>query len=162
MREIHLLDTSVFCCILRVSGLCSEAEHQAALREVAALTSQPGITTTLLLPVATIYETGNHIAQNGDGDARRKAGLRFAKQVAMAFANKAPWTPTPLPSQEQMQEWLPLFPDYAMRNVSLGDLSIIKTFEQQCELNPLARVRICSYDKHLAGYDHRPMGSLAG
>jgi hypothetical protein len=161
VREIYLIDTSVFCCILRVPGMCSEQEHRAALAELVHLTSRPGITTSLLLPVATIYESGNHIAQHGDGDVRRKAGLRFAQQVQLAFANQAPWTPTPLPSLEEMAGWLSLFPDSAMRGVGMGDLSIIKTFEQQCELNPLARVRIWSNDQHLAGYDQQPTGSLA-
>lgn len=161
MREIYLIDTSVFCRILRVPNMCSNHEHREALAEMVRLTSRAGITTTLLLPMATIYETGNHIAQNGDGNVKRKAALRFTRQVQAAFDGQAPWTPTPLPELREMSTWLAEFPDRAMAGVGLGDLSIIKTFEQQCELNPLSRVRIWSYDADLGGYDRQPTGSLA-
>lgn len=161
MREIYLIDTSVFCRILRVPNMCSGYEHTPALAEMVRLTSRSGITTTLLLPVATIYETGNHIAQNGDGNVKRKAALRFTQQVQAAFDGQAPWTPTPLPELRDMSAWLAEFPDRAMAGIGLGDLSIIKTFEQQCELNPLSRVCIWSYDADLSGYDRQPTGSLA-
>lgn len=161
MREIHLIDTSVFCRILRVPNKCSDYEHKEALAETIRLTSRRSITTTLLLPMATIYETGNHIAQNGDGNIKRKVALRFIQQVQDAFNGQAPWTPTPLPELRDMCGWLAEFPDRAMGGVGLGDLSIIKTFEQQCELNPLSRVRIWSYDADLGGYDRQPTGSLA-
>lgn len=160
MREIYLIDTSVFCRILRVPNMCSDQEHGEALAEMVRITSRPGVATTLLLPVAVIYETGNHIAQNGNGNVRRKAALRFTQQVQAAFDGKAPWTPTPLPDLREMAGWLAEFPDRAMTGVGVGDLSIIKTFEQQCELNPLSRVRIWSYDSDLGGYDRQPTSSL--
>jgi hypothetical protein len=156
MREIHLIDTSVFCNIMQIPGMCPQ--HKEALTELQALVSRPG--TTLLLPVTTIYETGNHIAQNGSGGQRRQAAQRFVTQVQAAFDGRAPWTPTPLQGPTEMGSWLALFPDYALRGVGLGDLSIIKTFEQQCELNPLSRVRIWSYDSDLGGYDRQPTSSL--
>lgn len=158
MREIHLIDTSVFCRILRVPGLCSKEEHKQAMTELTALVARRE--TTLLLPVAVIYETGNHIAQNGDGDVRRKAALRFAKQVTAALNGNAPWTPTPLPELRHMTSWLNDFPNWAMTGSGLGDRSIVWNYEQQRELNPLARVRIWSTDEHLTGYDHRPTNSL--
>ncbi len=157
MREIHLIDTSVFCHIMQIPGKCSR--HKEAMGELRVLVTQPG--TTLLLPVTTIYETGNHIAQNGSGNQRRQVAQRFVEQVQAAFDGRAPWTPTPLQGPAEMGNWLSLFPDYALRGIGLGDLSIIKTFEQQCELNPQARVRIWSYDENdLSGYDRLPTGSL--
>lgn len=161
MREVYLIDTSVFCRILRVPNMCSDQEHKEALMELARLTNRVGITTTLLLPVAAIYETGNHIAQNGDGNVKRKTALRFAKQVQAALDGRAPWTPTPLPDLRDMAAWLDEFPNLVVTGTGLGDLSIIKLFEQQCELNPLARVRIWSTDEHLSAYDRLPTGSLA-
>ena len=158
MREIHLIDTSIFCRILRVPGLCSTEEHRLAFAELRALVARPEI--TLLLPVAVIYETGNHIAQNGDGVVRRKAATRFAEQVTAALNGEAPWTPTPLPELRHMTNWLQDFPDWAMRGSGLGDRSIVWDYEQQRELNPRARVRIWSTDEHLTSYDYQPTSSL--
>ncbi|MDO7873834.1 hypothetical protein Q5H93_03750 [Hymenobacter sp. ASUV-10] len=162
MHEVLLIDTSVFCRILRVEHKCTAAEHAATLAELEALIVRPGIITNLLLPAATIYETGNHIAQNGNGTERRKAALRFVKRVQQAFDGQAPWTPTELPGLSQMRGWLAEFPDRATMGVGLGDLSIIKTFEDLCGKTPNARVRIWSLDHHLSSYDRQPTGSLAG
>lgn len=134
------------------------AQYIDTIAELQALVKQPG--TTLLLPVTTIYETGNHIAQNGDGNQRRQAAQRFVAQVQAAFDGSAPWAPTPLQGPDEMSTWLSLFPDFAMQGVGLGDMSIIKTFEQVQQQNPNSRVRIWSYDDDLSGYDYRPAGSL--
>lgn len=134
--------------------------YAETLSELERLITQPG--TTLLLPVVTIYETGNHIAQNGSGSQRREVAQRFIKQVLAAFDGRAPWTPTLLQGPNEIAGWLSRFPDCAMRGVGLGDLSIINMFEQQCLLHPNARVRIWSYDADLTGYDRAPTGSLAG
>ena len=61
-----------------------------------------------------------------------------------------------------MSSWLAEFPARAAEGIGLGDLSIIKTYEEQCALHPNARVRIWTYDDHLSGYDRQPTGSLAG
>jgi hypothetical protein len=41
-----------------------------------------------LLPMATIIETGNHIAHNGNGDVRRQTAERFVKEVKAALMRK--------------------------------------------------------------------------
>lgn len=156
MKEIHLIDTTIFCNIMRIPGMCPQ--HQEAMAELQLLIAQRG--TTLLLPVTTIYETGNHIAQNGDGNQRRQVAQRFVAQVQAAFDGSAPWTPTPLQGPDEMSAWLILFPDFAMQGIGLGDLAIIKTFEQVCQQNPASRVRIWSYDVDLGGYDYQPTGTL--
>lgn len=65
MSAICIIDTSVFCNILDVPR---RNQHHA--ESVAALAEMLASRHTLLLPLATIYETGNHIAQNGDGRLR--------------------------------------------------------------------------------------------
>ena len=145
---ICIVDTSVFCNILDVPGRNQDREQ--ALKELEAYLKN-GI--TLLLPLAAVYETGNHIAQLGDGEIRRTTALRFADQVHKAIIGKSPWTPTPVPEQEAMIGWLDEFPDNAMRGISLADLSIIKEFENQCRLHRVRRVFIWSYDNDLNAYD---------
>lgn len=157
MREIHLIDTSVFCCILKVPKMCSEEQQREARAELKHLTSRAG--TSLLLPVATIYETGNHIAH---APSRRESVARnFVAFVRAGFDRQPPWTLTPLPNHEEMSSWLATFPEHAEMKMGLGDLSIIHTFHDQCLLNPDARVRIWSIDEHLSSYDRQPTGSLS-
>jgi hypothetical protein len=51
--------------------------------------------------------------------------------------------------------YLDAFPDNAMREITLADLSIIKGFEKQCRLHRMRRVFIWSYDDVLDAYDRR-------
>lgn len=150
MSAVCIIDTSVFCHILNVFR--RDAEHARAVAELRAMVADEH---TLLLPLATIYETGNHIAQNGDGRVRRRTAELFVQQVRAAFAGTAPWSPTLVPEPEDFMQWLAGFPDHAARGVGMGDLSIIQAWEQQCALNQGRRVYIWTYDEHLRGYDQR-------
>jgi hypothetical protein len=145
---ICIVDTTVFCNILDVPGYNQDKDE--ALATLRDYINQPF---SLLLPLATVYETGNHIAHVPDGQLRREVAARFAREVSRAVDGASPWTPTPLPEAEELASWLAEFPDHAMRGVSLADLSIIKVFERQCELHRARRVFIWSYDQHLHGYD---------
>ncbi len=145
---ICIVDTSVFCNILDVSGRNQEKEK--AFEEPRGFLEEGH---TLLLPLAAVYETGNHIAHIGDGGRRRQAALRFVEEVRKAINGSSPWTTTPIPDQQATLGWLDEFPDKAMREISLADLSIIKEFEKQCELHRMRRVFIWSYDADLSGHN---------
>lgn len=148
---VSIVDTTVFCNLLEVPNLCGQTDR--AFDELDDFVERD---CRLLLPVATIYETGNHIAQNGGGTERRQAAERFSDQVRQAFAGEAAWTPTPIHAEEDLLGWLDDFRDYAMRGVGLADVSIIRIFEEQCRLHPTRRVFIWSYDGDLNSYDRRP------
>jgi hypothetical protein len=128
----------------------------------AQLQSKLGNRETLLLPMTTILETGNHIGQRGDGRQRRQAAERFTAQVRLALDGNSPFVPTRMLSRESLLEWLDEFPDWAMKSDSkgkgsgLGDLAIVKDFEHQCALHRGQRVYIWSLDEHLSGYDRPP------
>lgn len=145
---IRIIDTSVLCNILHVPT--KNQQSARAERELREALRQKDV---LLLPVAVIYETGNHIAQNGDGRVRRKIARAFVDLVQKAFSGEVPFTPTPLQNPDEMLEWVAVFPDRAGQGVGFGDLSIIRIFEHQCDLNHGRRVLIWSYDKHLQSYD---------
>lgn len=150
--SIGLVDTSVFCEIVPVPG---RNQHQEEV--LTELEHHIRDDVTLLLPVATILETGNHIAHISDGGQRRVTAEKFVKRVQEALGNiegPAPWTvPQPLLAPDDLQHYLNEFPDCAMRGIGLGDLSIINEYERQCELHQARRVFIWSLDQHLSGYD---------
>ncbi|MEG4595360.1 type II toxin-antitoxin system VapC family toxin [Microcoleus sp. F8_C2] len=159
MSSICLIDTSIFLEILNVPNY---NQHRASVLEDFKTYSQAGC--TFLLPMATILETGNHIAQNGDGTMRRKTAIRFVEQVKAAFAGIAPWRPTPFPSTAEILEWIDQFPDEAGKNkapnkqegTSFGDLSIIQEFHKSCNIFSMSEVFIWSLDKDLQNYRQMP------
>ena len=81
--RVLIIDTSVLCCLLEVPGkeTCgSGAERWDRSRVEKLLAEERG--STLVLPLATIIETGNHIAQ-APGD-RFTLATRFGRYLAFA------------------------------------------------------------------------------
>ncbi|MCZ8025394.1 MAG: hypothetical protein O9332_08070 [Microcystis sp. LE19-10.1B] len=108
--------------------------------------------------MATILETGNHIAKakKVDGNQRRICAEKFVNQVTQALEGKSPFTPISFLKKEDLQGWLKEFPDEAMQGRGLGDLSIIHDWQRICDQNLGRRVYIWSLDKHLKGYNRPP------
>ena len=151
MGAICLIDTSIFLEILNVPHKASQSEliFQELKEKIEARES-------LFLPMATILETGNHIAQNGNGDQRRICAAKFVNRVTQALEGESPFTPINFLKQEDLQGWLKEFPDQAMQRRGLGDLSIIHDWQKICDQHPSRRVYIWSLDKHLKGYERPP------
>ena len=156
--SIGLVDTSIFCEIVPVPGRSQQREEVIKVLE-----DHIRNEVTLLLPIATILETGNHIAHISGGSQRRATAQRFVDLVQQALADfegPAPWTvPEPLLSPEDVQRYLNQFPDCAMQGIGLGDLSIIEEYGRQCHLHQARRVFIWSLDGHLSAYV-RPASSF--
>lgn len=151
MSSIVIVDTSVFMNVLDVPGFNQDREADLArFRELIEAGAN------LLLPVAAIFEAGNHIAQLADGRQRRRCAEAFRDRVREALAGQAPWTPIRLPDDQELTDWLHDFPDSATRGAGMGDLSIVKAWERTCTQHPARRVTIWSHDQHLAGYDRTP------
>ena len=151
MSAVRIVDTSVFCNIIGVPNRCQrQVETLQAFKRFRAEGDD------LLLPTAAVYETGNHIAQEGDGQSRRQAGVRFAKQVRKAMKGESPFDPTQIHDADEVHGWLEQFPDDAMRGIGIGDRSIITVWDTVCEQTPSRRIVIWTYDDDLSGYDREP------
>lgn len=151
MSCVRVVDTSVLCNLLRVPHMDQDAGRAA--QEFSASLANGDV---FLLPVAVIYETGNHVAHVANGAKRRAVAEGFVQLVRKAFEGELPFVPTPLQNPETMAEWLGEFPAGAAAGIGFGDLAITKVWEEQCALNQARRVMIWSYDRHLAGYDRGP------
>jgi hypothetical protein len=149
--SVVLIDTSVFCNIVPVPGF--DQDRDEVFERLNELIQKKA---TLLLPMAAVLETGNHIAQLPNGQVRRSTATKFCEQVMDAINGTAPWTPTPFWDIEGLKLWLGEFPRAAMEKKGIGDLSIIKEWEHQCALHRARRVTIWSADGHLEGYDREP------
>lgn len=149
MSALRIVDTSVFCNIISVPGRCQE--EQRAENEFTRFIEHGD---RFLVPMATLYETGNHIAQS-DTD-RYKTAHRFAEVVRGALAGELPFQPIQPHNIEDVEAWLTDFPEQASRGIGIGDRSIISIWETMCERTPSRRVVIWAYDSHLIGYDRAP------
>lgn len=160
MSAIILLDTSIYLNVLDIPGYNQDRDD--VLNEFQRCIENDD---RFLLPLASVWETGNHIGDLIDGQTRRTYAGRFVADVRRAFNGEVPYRATHFPEREMFLQWLEGFPDVVMRNkspektregVSLADLSIIKEWEHNCELHSMSRVRIWSLDSDLQGYDRAP------
>lgn len=148
MRSVCLIDSSVFCNLLGIPGRCSDADSiRRQFREKVEADQ------SLLLPLATVLETGNHIAHIADGRVRRKTAERFVEQVRGALEGDAPWTLTPMPAAKHILDWIDQFPDCAKREIGFGDLSILQELRRLQQLSPSTPVYIWTLDHHLAAHN---------
>ena len=151
MANIILVDTSI---LLNILAVPRKSDQRVEVME--RLESHIRKGDLLFLPIATVLETGNHIAQNGDGNQRHQCAQSFAETVREAVENSNPWALVPLPDNERLVSWLDDFPDSAGRGVGIGDHSIIKAWRQICDQFPRAEVSLWSLDKDLQGYHNIP------
>lgn len=148
MPSVILVDT---CILLNVLNVPAFNQHRTAVfAELDRLSADPGV--NLLLPMAAIIETGNHIAQLADGQHRRKFATVFAEAVRGALRGDAPWRAMQTPGIEAIEKWLDEFPDHAMRGVGMGDLSIIKEWSAVKARHPNHHVTIWTLDGPIGGF----------
>ena len=151
MKAVAIVDTSVFCNILNIPR--KNSDRAVIMQRLKHFLNQE---TNLLLPMAAIYETGNHIAQIQDGGNRRRFAELFSQQVRKAIQGEAPWQVMQLPDVEEVGEWLNDFPNSAMRGAGIGDLSMIKEWERMIRKAPSYKIFIWSIDSDLQGYEYTP------
>ena len=157
MSDLVIVDTSIFLNILAVPGF--DQNRNIVLEQFKRMILNGD---HFFLPMATIWETGDHIAHLGGGDIRRKFAIKLIDEVEKAFRDEVPWKPTHFPEPSQFLDWLREFPITVMRQkspkktgegVSLSDLSIIKEWEMLCTRHSMSRVLIWSIDGDLDSYD---------
>lgn len=147
--NVRFIDTSVMTNLLEVPGKCGEAK---AIKEQwnEVLQSKD----VLILPVATIIETGNHIAHIADGNIRRTIAGKFGEYLRKTAEGEAPWQ---LYGIELDKEGLLYLADHIEENatyeIGVGDMSIVYAYEQYKEKTPaIGSIMIWSTDTHLQGY----------
>lgn len=157
MGDIVLLDTTVYLNVLDVPG-----RNQQREQVLDAFESRVRKGDHFLLPMATIWETGNHVSRLANGSLRYEFAQRLVANVHAALDGETPYRTTYFPDNRVFAAWLNDFPGFAQRNksaqkttegISLSDLSIIKEWEQTRDRHALSRVLIWSLDSDLSAYD---------
>lgn len=128
MPEVVFLDTSVLCALLDIPG--KNSSHDAASVLFRKLVDSGA---TLILPIASVVETGNHIAQLESGAVRRDRAERLNVLLRSSADSISPWvvnnTEWDADHVRNLVDGLedPFVPDWiqaATEGVGMGDLSI--------------------------------------
>jgi len=145
------VDTSILCCLIRIPKFCDDEYMEVEDEFIGILTRNE----TLILPIASIIETGNHVAHISDGGMRRRVANKFAQYLRDTADNEAPWTLINLEwTSEDLRRFADGFPAQAVQQLGFGDMSIIDAYEDYKERTPGVSVRIWSKDGHLMTYRH--------
>ncbi|WP_307848516.1 type II toxin-antitoxin system VapC family toxin [Microbispora oryzae] len=123
---MEFVDTSVLCNLLDVPG---KNQQREALKEEL---PRKSLEFHLILPVTTVIETGNHIAQLPNGHDRRDRAVRLHDLLNLVIRGEAPWV---LHTVEWGEPFLRELlrgggtgidlADHAMTGLGLGDLCIL-------------------------------------
>lgn len=148
MRTVHFIDTSVMVELLNIPGM--NTQHEAAKKEYDMLVEDED---SFVLPVATLIETGNHIAHIPDGRKRFEIANKFTNIVKRGIGGEENWNVVPEIPLNVLERMMEQFPEQATVQTGLGDIGIIEQFEDFWKKRqPIGRMRIWSFDTHLAGY----------
>lgn len=92
MSDIVIVDSSVLLNVLDIPGFNQHRDD--VLERFGQLVDAED---HLLLPLAAVIETGDHVADLRDGRERRRYAERFRDCIHEALRDEAPWTPIEFP-----------------------------------------------------------------
>lgn len=156
MRKVLILDTSILCVWLEVPSMgdCGPDDDKWDRKRVAdKIAAEEQDATTLVLPLASIIETGNHIAQAEH--SRRERGEALADLMKKSANQETPWAAfseqSVLWSPEKLVALADNWPDLAAQKLSLGDATIKDVAEYYAQMG--YQVEILTGDAGLKAYE---------
>ena len=149
---VTMVDTSVLCELLQVPGKSSPVRSTEVRAEVE---RRLGEGERLLIPITTVIETGNHIAQ-ATGDRFAAAG-RLVRLLRVAISEESPWR---VLQTRLGTEFLASLCDgdstgrsleaLAAARVGAGDIAILVERDQFLAATAIRTVQVWTFDEGLA------------
>ena len=127
-RKVLILDTSVLCCWLRIPGkdTAGPSDDQWTPERIDALIEADKQQSTFVLPLASLIETGNHIAQATN--RRHECAMTLASHICATADAQSPWAAftdqSALWEPDQLKVLARDWPRLAMGGTSIGDATI--------------------------------------
>ena len=150
---VRFVDTSVLCNLLDVPG---KNQHVAAVRKEQV--EYVGSGDTLILPITSVIETGNHVAQLG-GHHRRLCAERLDGVLRLSVANKTPYVFHAFSWDSRFVDRLltgantgTSLVEHAASGLGGGDLCILTEMETYKQRAALAEVTVWTRDAQLAAW----------
>jgi hypothetical protein len=155
-KKVLIFDTSVLCVWLKVPGkeTCGPEDNRLTYDVVnARIEEEKGQGTTFVLPIASIIETGNHIAHSA-GD-KHVVGHAFADIISATADQISPWAAFTEQSELWKKENLKVLAERWKESVisgqSLGDASIVDVANYYASAD--FEVEIFTGDEGLKAYE---------
>ncbi|MBI4740816.1 MAG: hypothetical protein HY777_04500 [Betaproteobacteria bacterium] len=155
-KRVLILDTSVLCCWLQVPGKATTGPANDRWnhdRIDALLEQERAKNSTFVLPIATLIETGNHIAQAPSQRFERASNL--ANYLREAADARSPWAAftdqSPLWQAENLRTLADSWPRLAAAGTSIGDATIKDVAEYYAKAGYF--VEILTADAGLKAYE---------
>jgi len=159
MRKVLIIDTSILCVYLGVPGkdTCgSDNDLWDKKRVETRFTAEEKQGTKFILPLATIIETGNHIAQANS--KRYEIAQAFAEILVKVADGVIPWEVFTtqvgeLWNSEELKQLATEWPTLASRKISIGDATIKTVAEYYAKTSQTLQVEIFTGDGGLKAYE---------
>lgn len=156
MNKVIVIDTSIYCVWLQIPFMetCGKDNDRWDFERVnAKIEEEIAAKSTLVLPLATLIETGNHLSQcSGD---RYQLALKFSENLKNSIDNQNPWAAfseqSSLWNDESMTELANNFPNFAAQELSIGDATIKSVAEYYSSIG--FQVEILTGDGGLKAYE---------
>ncbi|MBW4688825.1 MAG: hypothetical protein KME40_28000 [Komarekiella atlantica HA4396-MV6] len=159
MRKVLIIDTSILCVYLGVPGkeTCgSDNDKWDKKRVEARFQAEEKQGAKFILPIATIIETGNHIAQANS--KRYEIAQAFGNILVKVADGVIPWgvfetQVGELWNSEQLKQLATEWPTLASRKISIGDATIKTVAEYYAKTSSTFQVEIFTGDGGLKAYE---------
>lgn len=155
-KRVLIFDTSVLCCLLKVPGkeTAGSGKDTWDHGRISQLVDKESLeNSTFVLPLASIIETGNHVAQ-APGD-RYSVAVELAKIISSAAMASTPWAAftdqSGLWEKEQLANLAGNWPNLAKSGLSIGDATIKDVAEYYARAG--FNVEIITGDAGLKAYE---------
>lgn len=147
MSVVRFVDTSILVNLLDVPG--KNQDHDRVAIDYQAMVANHD---TFVLPVATLVETGNHIA-NSSGADRFRIASKFVELIRVALRGNGNWYVRSEITASVLERILGQLPTNAAAEIGFGDTSIVEQFEEYWKMEqPIGEMCIWSTDHHLSSY----------
>lgn len=155
-KRVLIFDTSVLCCLLAVPGKETagpDNDRWDKKRISNLVEAETKKASTFVLPLATLVETGNHIAQASH--FRFELATDFAVHLRAAAEGKTPWAAfteqSLLWEPDNLRQLADTWPPLAAQHISIGDATIKDVAEYYASAG--FTVEIITGDKGLKSYE---------
>jgi len=157
MKKILILDTSILCVWLDVPGMATcgpDNDKWDTPRVKEKINAEIAARATLVLPLATLIETGNHIAQAKH--SRRERADALGELMRLSADEQTPWAAFSdqhiLWTPEKLKELADNWPALAQgQQLSLGDATIKDVAEFYAQMR--CEIEILTGDQGLKAYE---------
>ena len=160
MTKILIVDTSIMCVWLKVPGKEVAGKSNEYTYDIVAqhIEDERQKGTKLVLPIATIIETGNHIAHSNGN--REYSIDTFSSMIVSAAKGETPWIAIDMQHAlwnadnlaVLVEEWKKTV---VTENQSIGDAAIVQIAQQ---FAPTCEVEIFTGDGGLKNYEYKIQG----